>query len=256
MRSTAWPKTIRSARFAARLRQQLAREISELAKRATCDPVPVRVVLEAMLAAYPAARTLLHGATVALIGPPNSGKSTLFNRLLGRDLAITSPVPGTTRDWITGSVEFEGVPVTLLDTAGRRESADPMETLAIVTGVAKSSEADIVLLVFDGARALSELDRRLIEACSARAPFLIVANKADLETRWDPNAHAPGQGLVVSATEGTGCDVVVGRILQSLGLSRSTDPWPCVFTQRQAQIAERILTEGFNAGLFLSLVEG
>src|SRR4029453_9446077 len=92
---------------------------------------------------------LREGLVVAIAGPPNAGKSTLLNRIARREAAIVSPLPGTTRDVIEGHLDLGGYPVTLLDTAGIRESDDPIEQEGVRRARARAAEADLVVWVRD-----------------------------------------------------------------------------------------------------------
>src|SRR5439155_26955930 len=92
---------------------------------------------------------LRDGLVVAIAGPPNAGKSTLLNRIARREAAIVSPVPGTTRDVIEVHLDLDGYPVTLLDTAGIRDSDDPVEQERVRRAQQRASEADLVLWVLD-----------------------------------------------------------------------------------------------------------
>jgi tRNA modification GTPase len=134
---------------------------------------------------------LREGLRVAIAGPPNAGKSTLFNRLARREAAIVSPFPGTTRDVLELHLDLGGYPVTVLDTAGIRESEDPVEREGVRRATEQALAADLVLWVVDAtAREASEsCTRGTIEAPAGTAVWMLV-NKADL--------LPPGQGAVVS----------------------------------------------------------
>jgi tRNA modification GTPase len=114
---------------------------------------------------------------VASAGPPNAGKSTLLNRLARREAAIVSPYAGTTRDVIEVHLDLEGYPVTLLDTAGIRPTADPVELEGVRRARERASAADLVLWVVDAAAGGSEADRPDLDS---PAPVWVVENKADL----------------------------------------------------------------------------
>jgi tRNA modification GTPase len=146
------------------------------------------------------------GWTVALVGRPNVGKSRLLNALAGYDRAIVSPTPGTTRDLVTAATALDGWPVTLIDTAGLRDSADLIESRGVDLARRQQGEADVVLVVLDRSEALTDEDRAIL----AGAPRAMrVANKADLAAAWD----AVGAGAVqVSATRGDG----LGRLLAAV----------------------------------------
>src|SRR5271168_685796 len=122
------------------------------------------------------------GFTMAIVGRPNVGKSSLFNRLIERDRAIVTATPGTTRDLVTERVSLEGIPVELIDTAGLRKSTDEAESIGIAKSREAMAEADIVLLVLDATTEIHQEDEAAIAALSVR-PFLIVMNKIDLAPR-------------------------------------------------------------------------
>ncbi|MBB5327212.1 tRNA uridine-5-carboxymethylaminomethyl(34) synthesis GTPase MnmE [Tunturiibacter gelidoferens] len=143
------------------------------------------------------------GFTMAIVGRPNVGKSSLFNRLIQRDRAIVTATPGTTRDLVTERLSLEGIPFELIDTAGLRQATDEAESIGITKSREVMSEADVVLLVLDATAPPHEDDRATVAALSGR-PFVIVLNKQDL-------AHsAPGaweqtvQTVETSALTGSG----------------------------------------------------
>ena len=141
---------------------------------------------------------LREGLVIAVIGAPNVGKSSLVNVLARRDVAIVTAIPGTTRDVIEVALDLDGMPVTLLDTAGLRDSDDPIEREGIVRARARAASADLRLHVVD--------DPALFERASvAGGPTLTVLNKAD---RWSETALPP-DCIRVSATTGTGLDDLV-----------------------------------------------
>jgi len=123
-------------------------------------------------------RLLSHGCRVAILGRPNAGKSTLFNALLGRDRAIVTEIPGTTRDTLEAELDLGGVPVTLVDTAGLRPTQDLVEALGVGRARAEGERADAVLYVFDASSGLDAEDEAAL-ALAADRPRILVANKAD-----------------------------------------------------------------------------
>jgi tRNA modification GTPase len=143
---------------------------------------------------------LRDGIDVAILGPPNAGKSSLLNRIARRDAAITSPVPGTTRDVIEVAIDLGGYPVVLADTAGLRDSADAIEQEGNRRAVQRAEQAEIRLFVFDIAHPA--------EAAGARAwpgaDTILVANKIDLVPA--AGAHLSLPALPVSALTGQGID--------------------------------------------------
>jgi tRNA modification GTPase len=181
--------------------------------------------LEALAASFTRGRLLREGASIALVGPPNAGKSSLFNRLLDRERAIVTAMPGTTRDTVEESLSLGGIPLRLIDTAGLREASHDAELdEAERQGIARSREAladaDIVLLVQDisSAAAPGAEDERLNETLTGR-PHLRVANKVDLL----PERTAPAEATLIrtSALTGEGLDGLRSAILAQLGATGS-----------------------------------
>lgn len=161
---------------------------------------------------------LREGVTAAILGRPNVGKSSLLNALLKTDRAIVTPIPGTTRDVLEEVLNIRGIPVRLLDTAGIRETTDPVEQEGVKRSRAAQEQADLLLIVLDGSMPLTPEDRALLE----RVPpgmdqkRLLVVNKADLPGRLDPAALPPaGPDCAVSrisAKTGAGLDELRDRI--------------------------------------------
>jgi tRNA modification GTPase len=155
---------------------------------------------------------LREGLVVAVTGAPNVGKSTLINALAGREVAIVSPHPGTTRDVLEARVVIGGVPVTLLDTAGLRDTDDPVEAEGVRRARARAAEADLVLILRDGCSAAAEDVR-------SGAPLLVVATKADL------GVVQAGADIATSAVTGTGMAALRARLAQDVRrLTEDTGP--------------------------------
>lgn len=152
---------------------------------------------------------LRDGIAIAIVGPPNAGKSSLLNVLARRDAAITSPIAGTTRDVIEVALDLGGYPVVLADTAGLRDSADAIEQEGLRRALARAADAELRLFVFDAGR--------LGDAAAAAAwpgdDTLLVANKIDLGA--DRAALPPG-ALPVSAQTGEGIAALVDTLVQRL----------------------------------------
>ena len=161
----------------------------------------LRADLDAQIGGFPAAERLREGFEVAVIGPPNAGKSSFINRIARRDVALVSEVAGTTRDIIELPMDLQGLAVTLLDTAGLRESGDALEAMGIARARARAEAADLRLHLSPDGRH----DARLW-----RDGDLVIHTKADL----DPSAG----GLAVSALSGEGIDNVLSALFDVLSL--------------------------------------
>jgi len=150
---------------------------------------------------------LRRGIRVAIVGPPNAGKSSLLNALAGRDAAIVSELAGTTRDVVEVRMDLGGFPVILSDTAGLRETADRVEVEGVRRARATADEADVVIAVFDGSLALDQAEEVY------RSPVtLTVANKWDLGVA-ERNVPIGGLGLAqVSVRTGAGMDALLERL--------------------------------------------
>lgn len=185
-------------------------------------------------------RHLITPWNVVIVGPPNVGKSSLFNRLLGYERAIVDAVPGTTRDFVTATTAFEGWPIELCDTAGLREASHPIEKEGTQRTVALADSADLVLLVFTKDVPWSQAWELWID----RWPrHLIVYNKSDLPSTQD---NRPA-GLDVSARSGYGMKALEQEIARRLVPVLPQPGAPIPFTERQIdhlRRAQRSLQEG------------
>jgi len=134
--------------------------------------------LERLAATYRTGRLLSGGCRAVILGRPNAGKSTLFNALVGTARAIVTEIPGTTRDALEALVDIRGIPVTLVDTAGLRESADVVERLGVARAREEAEKADAVLYVFDAAAGWTVTDAEALARLDGK-PCVLLANKAD-----------------------------------------------------------------------------
>jgi tRNA modification GTPase len=148
---------------------------------------------------------LRRGIRAAIIGRPNAGKSSLLNQLLGRDRAIVSPVPGTTRDTIEETANIRGLPVVFIDTAGLREAGDELELEGIRRSRLTLSQAEIILQVFDGSEPLADEDRTYLAEFAGRKRIL-VRNKIDLPGRLDWPAALDAPVVEVCCLTGQGIE--------------------------------------------------
>jgi tRNA modification GTPase len=169
-------------------------------------------------------RLLREGLHVAIVGAPNVGKSSLFNALVGSSRAIVTDVPGTTRDLVTEVVDIGGLRVTLTDTAGLRETDDPVESQGVERSKRAATVADVVIVV---------RDRTDISTQTTEYKGLIVDNKADLEAAW-----VDADAVAVSATTGAGLDDLRCRIVAALDVDLMRDR-PAITNMRHIGLVER-----------------
>ena len=147
----------------------------------------IRAPLEELLASFAFGKVVHEGLTLAIVGRPNVGKSSLFNRLVERERAIVTATPGTTRDLVTETVAIEGIPVRLVDTAGIRPTFDEAESIGVRKSLEALADADIVLVLRDASRGAEtpltddelQQDERLLELVASRQA-IVVWNKVDL----------------------------------------------------------------------------
>jgi len=168
------------------------------------------------------------GFTIAIIGRPNVGKSTLLNALLAEERAIVTPIPGTTRDTVEEEAAIGGIPVRLIDTAGLREPVDTLEEAGIERTNAAITRADLLLLVLDRSAPLDEQDHRLCQRTWEK-PTLLVLNKSDLPTAIEPIQPGPWKSVhEISAKLGSGVDRLSQALLELL-LGGKVPSWGAIF---------------------------
>ena len=163
---------------------------------------PLREAVRALAAGFAVGKVVRGGLRLAIVGRPNVGKSSLFNRLLERDRAIVNPVAGTTRDSISETASFDGIPVELVDTAGIRMAQDEIESEGVRRSWQSLQDADCALVVVDLSQRPAPSDQDLWRNVNDSCPALLVGNKVDLPTRdgfTEPLAR-------VSAKTGEGID--------------------------------------------------
>ncbi len=174
---------------------------------ARLDPI-VRGVGE-LIASFAYGKLVHDGFTLAIVGRPNVGKSSLFNRLLEQDRAIVTEIPGTTRDLVSEAAALEGIPVKFVDTAGIRVGEDVVEKLGIERSYRAMADADLTLVVVDISAPLESEDRALIQRAETQGRHVIVGNKRDLGLP----AEVPGI-VPVSALTGEGTAELRSAILK------------------------------------------
>jgi tRNA modification GTPase len=165
----------------------------------------VRDPLQQLAATFAYGKLVHQGLTLAIVGRPNVGKSSLFNRLVERERAIVTATPGTTRDLVSETVAIGGIPIQLVDTAGIRQALDEAESIGIRKSMEALADADLVLIVLDASQAANTEDAELLQHAEGR-PAIVVANKCDLgiAVRSQPVVYASaltGQGIAELRTE-------------------------------------------------------
>ncbi len=193
--------------------------------RIAAGAAQVSTLLAALIATAPAGELVRNGALVVLAGPPNVGKSSLFNALLGDARALVTPIPGTTRDAIEAVIDGPGWPLRLVDTAGLRDSADTIERLGIEVSERYLSRAQVVLACAEDTVAL-RATRQRVAAISA-APIVAVLTKRDLLRSADAATVADADAVLeqpvpVSAETGDGLTLLLSRIEAVLAASLGT----------------------------------
>ena len=193
--------------------------------------------IDALLAQSARGRLIREGAQVAIVGAPNVGKSSLFNALLNTNRAIVTAVPGTTRDLLTERADIGGLSLSLVDTAGVRETVDVVEQ----EGVARSRDtlrvADLAIVLLDRSRPASDDDREVL-AATANRTRVIAWNKCDLPPIADaPRLDEPA--IEISATSGEGIDRLIDAIAATLNASEPMRDQPQLTNMRHAILLER-----------------
>lgn len=173
---------------------------------------PIAAGISRLIASFDYGKLVHSGLTLAIVGRPNVGKSSLFNRLLEQDRAIVTEIPGTTRDLVSEVTALEGIPVKFVDTAGIRPGQTLVETLGIERSFQAMADADLTLVVLDLSAPVEGDDLALIDRARQQGRHLLVGNKRDLPRR----AVFDGELIEVSALKGEGVDALRRRILEAI----------------------------------------
>src|SRR6266567_586609 len=217
---------------------------SEIARRISEVTGPLR----ALEASFARGRIVHDGLTLAIVGRPNAGKSSVFNRLVERDRAIVTATPGTTRDLVTERIALDGIPLELVDTAGLRETAEEVEQLGIARSREALADAALVLVVLDATQPLNEEERRLLSAIEHR-PALIAINKCDLEPGEAAGAldamQSKSPALRTSALTGEGINALRERIVALATGGAASEPGMLTSMRHQRAVATAL--EGLDA---------
>lgn len=230
--STDFPDEIDEEAAAPQIAAAIHSILDSIARR--CDPLGARILRD--------------GASIVLAGRPNVGKSSLMNALLNQDRAIVTAVPGTTRDVLTERISIGGVLAELSDTAGQRDTPDPVERIGVDRARSAMDRADIVLIVLDASAPLDDSDRELLVSTDARA--LVILNKSDLPavvSAADVRALTGCELLELSASTGDGIDALTSALSARLSQNYSADVLTVERHQTLAQAASEALKSALSA---------
>ena len=175
-----------------------------------------RTALEQVLAEAGRGQLLHDGIRIVLAGEPNVGKSSLLNALAGDEIAIVTPIAGTTRDTVRSRVSLKGLPAEIVDTAGLRDTTDPIEIIGIERTRAAINDADLALVLVEAG---AQVPDRLLAELPENLPRLIVRNKIDLATDMSYEAHADDCGVWLSAKTGDGVELLIDAITATVGFN-------------------------------------
>lgn len=220
--------------------------------------------LEDLLAHYEEGHVYREGIAAIIVGRPNVGKSSLMNRLLKKERAIVTTIPGTTRDFIEETVNIRGIPLRLIDTAGLHDTDDVLEAMGIRLTKQRLDEADIVLFVVDGSTRLTEADMKIYHLLRGRRAILVV-NKTDLPLRCPMEKIVEQfQGLTwaaISALYNQGTDALKAAVFAAITDQKGPADLPTIVPNVRHKVAiERAITaskaaeEGFQTGRAPELV--
>ncbi|MDR1063690.1 MAG: tRNA uridine-5-carboxymethylaminomethyl(34) synthesis GTPase MnmE [Azoarcus sp.] len=168
------------------------------------------------------------GLSVVLVGQPNVGKSSLLNRFAGDELAIVTPIPGTTRDALKSAIQIHGIPLHIIDTAGLRDTGDEIEKIGIARTWKAIQDADLVLLLLDARAGLTDDDLAILARLPEKLPRFLVRNKIDL-TAESPRRHTQSMAdaeipaVSLSARTGQGMALLEAALLESIGWQDAED---------------------------------
>jgi tRNA modification GTPase len=194
-------------------------------KRLAADLRSISEELGKLAATFEAGKLLREGLKVALVGRPNVGKSSLFNALLGQDRAIVTEIPGTTRDHILESFTIRDIPVSLIDTAGMRETIDTVESIGVERARRAMADADIVVVVLDNSDEICVEDKEVLEA-TRDMNRIIAVNKVDLERVEGVSEQLQGEGariVNISAKTGEGLEDLQEAIVEPFSTADLSD---------------------------------
>lgn len=197
-------------------------------------------------------KLLQSGLHVVLAGQPNVGKSSLLNRLAGDDLAIVTPIAGTTRDALRSTIQIEGIPLHIIDTAGLRETDDEVERIGIERSWKEIERSDVVLLLVDARTGVTDTDREILKRLPKTLQRITLYNKIDLADREaERHDEADGVAISLSAKANQGIDLLRRELLRIAGWHQAED----VFIARERHLRALAMAQEHVAAA-RSVVEG
>jgi len=201
-------------------------------------------------------KLLQSGLHVVLAGQPNVGKSSLLNRLAGDDLAIVTPIAGTTRDALRSTIQIEGIPLHIIDTAGLRQTDDLVEKIGIERSWQEIERADLVLLLVDARSGITDADREILDKLPERLQRITVYNKIDLagraaERHPEHDDHGDAVAISLSARDGAGIELLREELLRIAGWHQTED----VFIARERHLRALALA-GEHLATAVAVVRG
>lgn len=198
--------------------------------------------LENLLGTYDSGRVIKEGIDTVIVGKPNVGKSTLMNFLAGHDKSIVTDIPGTTRDVVEETINLGNVTLKVSDTAGIRQTEDPVELIGVKKAQKKLETADLILAIFDLSRKLSTEDEELVESIE-KSNSIAIFNKSDLERKFDyekiKNKFA--EFVFISAVKGNGIDDLKSAISKVVKLEKIDLNDGFLFNRRQFECVKGAL---------------
>lgn len=206
--------------------------------------------LERLLDTCRRGQVLKSGVRTAIVGRPNAGKSSLLNALAGYERAIVTDIPGTTRDTLEAEVELGGVPLRLIDTAGLRDSSDPIERLGVERSRQAMEDAELILVLWDSSVTATQEDGELLETALSLAPTILISTKKDLPSAPIPFLNLDSLPPVVelSTKTGEGLADLEAAVAQLFPKGSDSAYGELLSNARQAQAAQRAL-EGVERAL-------
>jgi len=191
-----------------------------------------------LIATFERGRMIRDGIKIAIVGAPNSGKSSLLNAMLGKDRAIVSEYAGTTRDTIDAEISLKGILSVIIDTAGIRHTEDPLESIGVQRSYKSIDEADFVIFVLDGTKEMDSDDLKLLGMLRDK-PCMIAVNKSDLSVKTDLAGIENYQ--CISALTGQGIEEMIDKVIGQLNLHIDREEFliTTLFQKEQLQLAKQ-----------------